>query len=656
MATKPVTPAGQPQLSEDVKGYTERLEMAGKWAERNFIKRADRMVRYYEIQHYEDKQNQGRQSSEDRIKVPYPYANTRQILAEIAPNDPDPIVKPKQKPKPSGATMSQVFGFGTMLAKPQDPTKLASKLKLAVQYARDHSNFGSEFESMSLYGITTGFGAMVIKAQKNSKMPRFESLTHREVHFACYEVKDPYDSSWVAFKIVRELKDVRSDPNFNGNKSYVQSSKLDPKMFQSSDQLQYDPRVAYATLWDYYNMKEDEHCVFPDGQSFALLTEKITDTFDFETENDDFKCGSPFVFFVNEKSITSPYGLGDIFPIESQVRELDKTRTQMINHRKRYNRKYLVKKNFLDAAGMNQLRNPEDGTIVETTGNIDPSQIQPLQDAPMSADVYQVDEIIQRDIQIVQPIGPNSLVRGVGDQPDTLGQAQLVEQNSNNRLGEKQKVLAKCYARGFSLMAQYIMQYWVTKESFLVQGDGSGDNDWLDFDPGEFKGMKFEYDVAPESLKDNTQRYRQDAQQALLTAVPLLEPTPGPPGSPPGPPSAQAIPGVAILLRKYLETFETIEKDVDAIVPEEWTHPPEQPGQGQFGSDSTGLLLQEIQNGDPQEFLDKIKGLPDNQRQLILEEIQKIVAAKQVSDASGPPQPLQPQTAASVSPPIPNQP
>ncbi len=607
-----------PSKNEDVIKYQKYLEMAGKWAERNFTRRADRMVNYYEINHYQDKDANAKQNSWDRIKVPYPYANTRQIMAEILPTNPQPIVKPTQRPKlPKPPKLPYLnFWKGNSVKFEHDPVKCAQKIKDAVNYCQDHSNIEDEFSMMTLYGVSTGFGALMIQAQKNSKVPKWESFTHRELHFACYAVKNPYKSPWVARKIVRELDDIKDDSYYNSNKQYVNASKPEAEMFRTDDSLTFTPGVSYGILWDFYNLKDDKHLIFPDGQSFELLSENISDIYKFRPTDDEFKTDSPFVFFINEESITSPYGMGDIYPIESQVRELDKTRTQQINHRKRYNRKYMVRENTLGTDGENQLKNPDDGTLITIKGQQPFDQsIAPLEDAQMSADVYQVDDIIQRDIQLIQPIGPNSLVRGVGEQPDTLGQSQIIEQNSNNRLGAKQKVLAKCYGRVFSLTAQYIQQYWITSDSLLVKGDGANTEDWLDFSPEEFQG-EYEYDVVPESLRDNSVVYRQQINQALETVAPIY-------------PVLQQAPGLAIMVRKYLEQFETLAKEVDEIVPEEWTKPQAQDPIGMPGQNPDGQLQQLLQQMGPQALLDKIQGLPENERQILTAKIQQLMQGGQ---------------------------
>jgi hypothetical protein len=308
-------------------------------------------------------------------------------------------------------------------------------------------------------------------------------------------------------------------------------------------------------------------------------------------------------------------------------------------------------KGTLDAQGINQLKNPEDGTLVEFQKEITPSTFQVIQDAPMSADVYRVDQAIQNDIQIISPLGPNSLVHGVGQSPSTLGQSQIIEQSSNTRLADKQKNLAQAFARLYKLTAQYIQQYWVEEMTLRVTGDGSKETDWLNFSPDKVKG-EYDYDVVPESMKDNSVVYRKQASDALQIVAPML-------------PAAQQDPAIATMIRKYLETFDTFKNDLDVIIPPGLLQPkepvapqPEQdipsvsmsakdfpipvqikllalagveatPEDWNMGitepmeQEESGIdpQLQELMKSDPQGFVEAIQNMDPQERQAILEHI-----------------------------------
>lgn len=528
---------GDASVLDQVDKAQKLLKTAGKVYDEKFVKRADRMANMFQVNHYFDEQK-GRtlKADRDRVKVAYPYSNTTQIVAEIYTGLPDVIVKTEKR------NVKDQQGNVVI-----DYTEGAKTLKQCIDYVKRKSNLEEQADRMVIDGVATGIGCIQLVAQKTTKVPKFIRKLYRDVIYDAANVSDIYDSSWIACKLVRELDDIKKDDRYDPhNRDRVNAAKLDETIYGNSE-------IKYGVLWEFFDKKNDLYLVFPDDQKFALYSSKLSDMYKFKVESDDFVTDWPFTFFINEQEILTANGMGDIYPIEASVRELDKTRTQQINHRKRFNRKYLVKSGVLDAKGMNSLRNPEDGTIIEHKSANPTSDIAVLQDAPLSGDVYKTSIEIDQDIQKTSPLGPNSLVHGVGKSPSTLGESQIVEQSSNTRLARKQKALGKTFNRLYRMIAEYIQQYWVDTDMFLVTGNGNKDEDWLHYDPQKVEG-EFSYEIVPESMRDNTVVYRQQLSTALQVVIPLLR-------------LAFASPSVAIMVRKYLATFETLKNDVDDIVP-----------------------------------------------------------------------------------------
>lgn len=528
----------------------DQLKAAGKYYEKNFVKDADRLANMYEVNHYYDEAlGKTLKTQRDRIKVAYPYSNSRQILAEIFNGLPDAVVKVEKK---TAVTQGIDPQSGQPIPESADQSGGAETLRQAIEYVKRRSNMGREVKMMALDGIVTGLGCVGISAQSSTHIPKYTRYLYRDIEADWTNITDIYESDWIACKLVRPLEDIKNDENYNTNRDSVRPAKLDELQYGASS-------LQYGVLWCWHNKKTDEYLVFPDDQPFLLVRKKLSEIYNFKVVSDDYKTDWPFVFFVNEERMLKPWGMGDIYPIESQVRELDKTRTQMINHRKRFNRKYAYLKGTLDAQGINQLKNPEDGTLVQFDKPIIDANFKVIQDAPMSSDVYNVNKEITDDIQVIGPLGPNSQVSGVGTQAKTLGQAQLQEQSSNTRLADKQKQLANTIAKLYKLTAQYIQQNWVAEDDLLVTGDGSKDSDWAHFDPQVIQG-EYDYDVVPESMKDNSALYRQQMADCLNVVTPLLTQT-------------HIYPAVAIMVRNYVMTFETLRKDVDTIVPPQYIQP-----------------------------------------------------------------------------------
>jgi hypothetical protein len=265
-----------------------------------------------------------------------------------------------------------------------------------------------------------------------------------------------------------------------------------------------------------------------------------------------------------------------------------------------------MREDFLDQSNELALTMGDDGTIVRTKQDIDPSKFFPIIDAPISSDVYRVEDKVEEDINLIQPIGPNSVSKGVGDEPGTLGEAQIIQENTDTRLGDKRSTVEAFYGRAFRLIAQFIQQYWIEEDILRISGDGSNESDWMQFNPDEIQG-EYAFEVDPESARDNSAIYRKQAQDALTTLTPLLAQ------------GLTQIPGVAIMARQYLQTFESFRKSVDEIVP-----PPPSPEQIQGETEAESMLQDLIGSTDPNELIDKIQTLPENERNALEPLIQKM--------------------------------
>lgn len=635
-----------PKDSQAVIDYRKRMEAAAKYAEKRLFQRADRMVQLYQVNHYYrptvgiatsslDEYSKG---ESERVKVAYPYANSRQILAEILPYDPEPVVRVEQRtppPQPDPAAFAQDLGQGVQQAQQEDPEdfdqEAADMMKGAIKYVTRKSNMKREYKMAILDAVVTGIGCTQLVAQTSTLIPKFRRLTYREFLCEWGQVTDPYRSDFVAVKEVSRLDLLKKDPRFRPDAAKeIRPCNLDPLQYgETSNDLE------YGVIWHLFDKRENIYLCFADEQDFELQkgSPKLTDLYNLPSLDDDFPCDFPFAFEVNEEMLTEAWGMGDIYPIESQVRELDRIRSRMLVHTKRFNRKYLARRKSLDAAAMNQLKSPEDGTIIQLSGDGPlQEQIQPLLDAPLSGDTYKVEEAVLRDLQVIQPIGADSVARGVGQAPDTLGQSQIIEQNANTRLGEKQKTVVAFVGRLFWLTAYYIRQYWTMEQELLASGDGSKDADFVSFDPLKAQA-ELDYDVAPESLKDNTKVYRDQLNTALATLAPLM-------------PVLPTQPGLALMARKFIETFETLAKDAEKIIPEEWINPtppapPMPPGapMGQGAPDPAHpdeQLKQIIAGSDPQQFLDSLKNLPDHERNAIEERVHALQAGAGAPPAAAP--------------------
>lgn len=118
------------------------------------------------------------------------------------------------------------------------------------------------------------------------------------------------------------------------------------------------------------------------------------------------------------------------------ARSYNISRSQKMNHVRRYNRKYISRKKALDAANKEMLKDPEDGIVIEAT---DPNSIKPLEDAPLDPSIYNDMDRDIFDFSEIMSSPPEA--RGIA-QSGSATQAAIVERRSTSREDDKRLLVA----------------------------------------------------------------------------------------------------------------------------------------------------------------------------------------------------------------------
>lgn len=151
-------------------------------------------------------------------------------------------------------------------------------------------------------------------------------------------------------------------------------------------------------LFEVWDKKFGKYFVFADGVEEPLI------------EKDwpyDYLRGFPYRRLDFIRIPNSHYPVGIPYSIEDQQYELDRTRTGMFQHRRRFNRKYEISSRLSQEA-RRKLEDGEDGALVEVeqVGTM----IKPIEDASLPSDHWQIEAIIKQDIMELS--GMDALIRG----------------------------------------------------------------------------------------------------------------------------------------------------------------------------------------------------------------------------------------------------
>lgn len=163
----------------------------------------------------------------------------------------------------------------------------------------------------------------------------------------------------------------------------------------NDDKIVAEPNII--RLFEVWDKKHRKYYLLADGVPEPLI------------EKDwpyDYLIGFPYRRLDFIKVPNSHYPVGIPYSIEDQQFELDRTRTGMFQHRRRFNRKYEIL-DTLEEDSRRKLQEGEDGALIPVRQL---NSIRPIEDAPLPQDYWQVEAIIKQDVMELS--GMDALIRG----------------------------------------------------------------------------------------------------------------------------------------------------------------------------------------------------------------------------------------------------
>jgi len=215
------------------------------------------------------------------------------------------------------------------------------------------------------------------------------------------------------------------------------------------------------------------------------------------------------------------YPVGDVAQIESLQLELNQTRTQMMNHRKRFQRKWLYNRDAFDRDSVEALESDVDNTMIPVLADNLNDVIIPLPAVITPSDFYDQSGMITNDIDRVS--GVSDYQRGAAQTAvkRTATEAAMIQDSANaraqDRLSKIESILARLGERVIGLMQQFMTGDQVAR---IVTMPGRA---WVNYDPDYIQG-EFDYEVAAGSTEPMNETFRrQSALQLVDASMPFLE-------------------------------------------------------------------------------------------------------------------------------------
>ena len=324
------------------------------------------------------------------------------------------------------------------------------------------------------------------------------------------------DAKWIAQRVTRRLEDAKSDKRYKAaaRKRLTADSMLYP-MYEVSDRqereefLREEDRVI---IFEFYDVADNTMSVFSmTGEEF--LVDPIAMPYAY---------GQPFVMIRNYDIPDYFYPMGDLESIESLQLELDKTRSQLVNARKRYARKYLYHERSFGPAGREALESDEDGRLVPVIDENKPlgEVVVPMPQTPLAPEVYNTSEIIEQDINTVS--GVSEYARG--QMPEirrTATEASIIADAGNARAADKLGIIELAIGEIARRVIQ-LMQQFMTGEEMARVAARSGDDLFVPYSRDDIVG-EYDFSVEGGSTQPINDTIRKQQAVSLMNALaPLI--------------------------------------------------------------------------------------------------------------------------------------
>ena len=321
------------------------------------------------------------------------------------------------------------------------------------------------------------------------------------------------DAQWICQRIVRPLEEAKKDKRYKASarKNLGADSVLNP-MFTPTDREQQDQYlqdiVDRTVIFEFYDIVNNKMSVLAqNGEEF--LVDPIPMPYAY---------GQPFVMLRNYDVPDYFYPMGDLEAIESLQEELDKTRSQLVNARKRYARNYLFQERSFGPEGREALEADEDGRLVPV---VDENKslnevVIPMPQTPLSPEIYNYSAIIEQDINTVS--GVSEYARG--SMPEirrTATEASIIADAQNARAADKLAIIEI----GIGHLARRViqlMQQFMTGEQMAQVADRGGENLFVPFERDDIIG-EYDFSVEGGSTQPMNETIRKQQAVSLMNAV-----------------------------------------------------------------------------------------------------------------------------------------
>ena len=497
----------RPSNSDKLAAYRKHLSASKRWRrEESFDSTWKRLVDLYRGRHYEYV------SDEDRLLVNIAFSTVNVIAPSVSVNYPKIAVnatKPEDAPKALITEAVINYWWRHYNVKPEFRRAVKDFLvcghgwlKCGYRYVEEEQVGQTDEASDTTEGGETTSITVITEDR-----PFVERVSPFDV-FVDPDATSMRDVKWIAQRVRRPMAEVRADKRYSKKvREKVAPTAGSRFVDEPGKRRIHDDNHSYVEVWEFYDVRSKTMSVFADsGDQFLIAPKKMPYAF-----------GHPFVMIRNYDVPDHFYPLGDLEAIEPLQRELNETRTQMMNHRKRFSRKYLFKESAFDTDGRNALESDYDNVLVpvsgdESLGNV----VAPFPAVITPPEFYNQSELIQGDVE--QITGVSEYQRGaLPEIRRTATEAAIMQDAANARAADKLATIEGAIQQVASRMVALAQQFMTGEQVARVTGS-DGVPMWITFDRDYIAG-NFDYEVEAGSTAPNNESFRRQMALQMVDAM-----------------------------------------------------------------------------------------------------------------------------------------
>lgn len=342
------------------------------------------------------------------------------------------------------------------------------------------------------------------------------------------DARHPKEMRWIAQRTWRALQDVRVDQRYSPSARKAVSasswSRWDSEDGDGRDGGDKPDKgaVSYCEIIEFYDLKRRVVATFSMDGDNAEDGENTDSGFLIKPSKIPYGFGAPFVMLRNYEVPDNFYPMGELESIESLQLELNETRNQMLNHRKRFARKWIYARDVFDDDGVRALESDVDNTMIPAMGDGNPANyIAPLPSIGTPPDFYNQSALIEEDINTVSGISDYMRGSPEGNIRRTATEAAMIQDAANARARDKlskvESFLADLGERVVLLMQQF------TTGEHVARITSVAGRAWVNYDADYLQGS-YDFEIEGGSTEPRNEVFRrQSALQLVDSMAPFIE-------------------------------------------------------------------------------------------------------------------------------------